>query len=60
MNTYAQVFSPGRENRGAVVLNTLARRQNSPGPLSVAFFLRLGPWWLLPAIVAVGVRGFSS
>jgi fucose permease len=52
-NTYAQVFSPGRENRAVLVLNTLLGAGTALAPLLVAFFVRLGAWWLLPAVVAV-------
>jgi fucose permease len=52
-NTYAQVFSPGRENRAVLVLNTLLGAGTALAPLLVAFFVGLGAWWLLPAVVAV-------
>jgi MFS transporter, FHS family, glucose/mannose:H+ symporter len=56
-NTYAQVFSPGRENRAVLVLNTLLGAGTALAPLLVAFFVGLGAWWLLPVVVAFSVLG---
>src|SRR5215510_469395 len=56
-NTYAQEFSPGRENRAVLILNALLGAGTALAPLLVAIFLSLGAWWLLPAIVAVALVG---
>jgi fucose permease len=56
-NTYAQEFSPGRENRAVLILNALLGAGTALAPLLVAIFLDLGAWWLLPTIVAVGLIG---
>src|SRR5262249_32334109 len=56
-NTYAQEFSPGRENRAVLILNALLGAGTALAPLLVAIFLGLGAWWLLPTIVAVGLVG---
>jgi MFS transporter, FHS family, glucose/mannose:H+ symporter len=56
-NTYAQEFSPGRENRAVLVLNALLGAGTALAPLLVAIFLGLGAWWLLPVIVAVALAG---
>jgi len=56
-NTYAQVFSPGRENRAVLVLNTLLGAGTALAPLLVALFVGLGAWWLLPVVVSVLVLG---
>ena len=56
-NTYVQEFSPGRENRAVLILNALLGAGTALAPLLVAIFLRLGAWWLLPTMVAVGFVG---
>jgi fucose permease len=56
-NTYAQEFSPGRENRAVLILNALLGAGTALAPLLVAIFLGLGAWWLLPVIVAVALAG---
>jgi fucose permease len=56
-NTYAQKFSPGRENRAVLILNTLLGAGTALAPLLVSIFLGLGAWWLLPVIVAVALAG---
>jgi len=57
MNTYAEKFSPGRENRAVLVLNALLGSGTALAPLFVAIFLGLGAWWLMPLIVAVALVG---
>src|SRR6516225_5073187 len=54
-NTYAEKFSPGRENRAVLVLNALLGLGTALAPLFVAIFLGLGVWWLMPLMVAVGL-----
>jgi fucose permease len=56
-NSYAQEFSPGRENRAVLILNALLGAGTALAPLLVAIFLGLGAWWLLPTIVAAGLVG---
>jgi len=56
-NIYAQVFSPGRENRAVLILNTLLGAGTALAPLLVTLFLGLGAWWLLPVMVAASVLG---
>jgi len=56
-NTYAQVFSPGRENRAVLILNTLLGAGTALAPLLVTIFLGLGAWWLLPVMVAASLLG---
>ena len=56
-NTYAQEFSPDRENRAVLILNALLGASTALAPLLVAIFLGLGAWWLLPTMVAVGLVG---
>jgi MFS transporter, FHS family, glucose/mannose:H+ symporter len=56
-NTYAQEFSPGRENRAVLILNALLGAGTALAPVLVAIFLGLGAWWLLPVIVAVALAG---
>jgi fucose permease len=55
MNTYAEKFSPGRENRAVLVLNALLGLGTALAPLFVAIFLGLGVWWLMPLMVAVAL-----
>ena len=55
MNTYAEKFSPGRENRAVLVLNALLGSGTALAPLFVAIFLGLGAWWLMPLMVAVAL-----
>src|SRR5262245_47865499 len=43
-NIYAQVFSPGRENRAVLILNTLLGGGTALAPLLVTIFLGLGAW----------------
>ena len=57
MNTYAEKFSPGRENRAVLVLNALLGSGTALAPLFVAIFLGLGAWWLMPLMVAVALVG---
>src|SRR6516165_7153243 len=52
-NTYAEKFSPGRENRAVLVLNALLGAGTALAPLFVAIVVALGAWWLLPLVVAV-------
>jgi fucose permease len=52
-NTYAEKFSPGRENRAVLVLNALLGAGTALAPLFVAIVIALGAWWLLPLVVAV-------
>ncbi len=57
MNTYAEAFSPGREDRAVLVFNGLLGTGTALAPLFVAIFRRLGAWWLLPLMVAVALTG---
>jgi len=57
MNTYAEKFSPGRENRAVLALNALLGSGTALAPLFVAIFLGLGAWWLMPLMVAVVLVG---
>src|SRR5215468_11214928 len=57
MDTYAEKFSPGRENRAVLVLNALLGSGTALAPLFVAIFLGLGAWWLMPLMVAVVLVG---
>ena len=57
MNTYAEKFSPGRENRAVLVLDALLGSGTALAPLFVAIFLGLGAWWLMPLMVAVVLVG---
>jgi MFS family permease len=52
-NTYAEKFSPGREDRAVLVLNALLGAGTALAPLFVAIVVALGAWWLLPLVVAV-------
>ena len=56
-NTYAEKFSPGRENRAVLVLNALLGAGTALAPLFVAIVIALGAWWLLPLVVAVALAG---
>jgi fucose permease len=55
LNTYAQQFSPGREDRAVLSLNALLGAGTALAPLLVALFLGLGAWWLLPVLVAIAM-----
>src|SRR6476646_2716750 len=55
LNTYAQQFSPGREDRAVLSLNALLGAGTALAPLLVALFLGLGAWWLLPVMVALAM-----
>lgn len=57
MNTYAEAFSPGREDRAVLVLNGLLGTGTALAPLFVAISMRMGAWWLLPLMVAVALTG---
>jgi len=57
MSTYAEKFSPGRENRAVLVLNALLGSGTALAPVFVAIFLGLGAWWLMPLMVAVALVG---
>jgi MFS family permease len=57
LNTYAEKFNPGRENRAVLVLNALLGAGTALAPLLVAIFLGLGAWWLMPSMVAVALAG---
>jgi MFS transporter, FHS family, glucose/mannose:H+ symporter len=57
LNTYAEEFSPGREDRAVLSLNALLGAGTALAPLLVAFFLGLGAWWLLPLTVAAAMLG---
>src|SRR5262245_25899190 len=55
MNTYAQKFAPGREDRSVLVLNALLGAGTALAPLFVAIFLGAGVWWLMPLVVAAAL-----
>ena len=57
VNTYAEKFSPGREDRAVLVLNALLGAGTALAPLFVAVVIGLGAWWLLPLVVAVALGG---
>ncbi len=57
LNTYAEEFSPGREDRAVLALNALLGAGTALAPLLVAIFIGLGAWWLLPLIVAFLLAG---
>jgi fucose permease len=57
LNTYAEEFSPGRENRAVLSLNALLGAGTALAPLLVAVFTSLGAWWLLPLTVAAALAG---
>jgi fucose permease len=57
VNTFAEEFSPGREDRAVLALNALLGAGTALAPLFVASFIDLGAWWLLPALVAVTLAG---
>src|SRR5215471_7761887 len=54
-NTYAEKFSPGREDRAVLVLNALLGAGTALAPLFVAIVIALGAWWHLPLAVAVAL-----
>ena len=54
-NTYAEKFSPGREDRAVLALNALLGAGTALAPLFVAIVVALGAWWLLPLVVALTV-----
>ena len=53
LNTYAEEFSPGREDRAVLSLNALLGAGTALAPILVAIFVGLGAWWLLPLTVAL-------
>ena len=55
MNTYAQTFAPGHEDRSVLVLNGLLGAGTALAPLFVAIFLGAGVWWLMPLMVAAAL-----
>ena len=57
LNTYAEEFSPGREDRAVLSLNALLGAGTALAPLLVAIFTDLGAWWLLPLTVAAALAG---
>jgi MFS family permease len=57
VNTYAEKFSPGREDRAVLALNALLGAGTALAPLFVAVVIGLGAWWLLPLVVAVALGG---
>ena len=57
LNTYAEDFSPGREDRAVLSLNALLGAGTALAPLLVAIFTDLGAWWMLPLTVATALAG---
>jgi fucose permease len=57
MNTFAQTFSPGREDRSVLALNALLGAGTALAPLFVAVFIGAGAWWLMPLMVAAALIG---
>jgi fucose permease len=57
MNTFAQKFSPGREDRSVLALNALLGAGTALAPLFVAVFIGAGAWWLMPVMVAAALLG---
>jgi fucose permease len=57
LNTYAEEFSPGKEDRAVLSLNALLGAGTAMAPLLVAIFVVLGAWWLLPLTVATALVG---
>jgi fucose permease len=57
MNTFAQKFSPGHEDRSVLVLNVLLGAGTALAPLFVGIFIGAGLWWLMPTLVSVAVAG---
>jgi fucose permease len=57
LNTLAEEFSPGREDRAVLSLNALLGAGTALAPLLVAIFTDLGAWWLLPLTVAAAMAG---
>jgi FHS family glucose/mannose:H+ symporter-like MFS transporter len=57
LSTYAEEFSPGREDRAVLSLNALLGAGTAMAPLLVAIFIGLGAWWLLPLAVAAALAG---
>ncbi len=57
LNTLAEEFSPGREDRAVLSLNALLGAGTALAPLLVAIFTALGAWWLLPLTVAAALSG---
>ena len=55
INTYAQRFAPGHEDRSVLVLNALLGAGTALAPLFVAIFLGAGVWWLMPLMVAAAL-----
>jgi len=57
LNTFAQKYSPGREDRSVLALNALLGAGTALAPLFVAVFIGAGAWWLMPLMVAVALSG---
>ena len=55
MNTYAQWFAPGHEDRSVLVLNALLGAGTALAPLFVAIFIGAGAWPLMPLMVAAAL-----
>jgi MFS family permease len=55
-NTYAEKFSPGRENRAVPHAQRFAGAGTAIAPLFVAIVIALRAWWLLQLVVAVAWR----
>ena len=55
INTCAERFVPGHEDRSVLVLNALLGAGTALAPLFVAIFLRAGAWWLMPLMVAAAL-----
>jgi fucose permease len=55
MNTYAQAFAPGHEDRSVLVLNGLLGAGTALAPLFVAIFVGAGAWSLMPLMVAAAL-----
>jgi fucose permease len=53
INTFAQRFSPGREDRSVLTLNALLGAGTALAPLFAAVVIGAGAWWTMPVIVAV-------
>jgi fucose permease len=57
VNTFAQTFSPGREDRSVLTLNALLGAGTALAPLFVTVFIGAGAWWLMPLMVAAALTG---
>jgi fucose permease len=51
LNTYAEVFFPGRSDGAVLALNALLGLGTALAPVLVALFIGVGVWWLLPVMV---------